>query len=112
MSPRLHTVVLSDVHLSQAHPDDEVDPKWMRYRRRAYHPDREFAALIDLLLGACPDSDRDKIELCFNGDVFDFDARLQGCRPTPAERIKNQIAGLGVLLDELVGHLRREHSLV
>ncbi len=74
MSTRLHTVVLSDVHLSQAHPDDEVDPKWMRYRRRAYHPDREFAVLIDLLLSACPDSDRDEIELCFNGDVFDFDA--------------------------------------
>ena len=62
---------MSDVHLSQAHPDDERDPLWMRYRRRAFHPDAEFAALVDRLLA---DHGDDAIELVFNGDVLDFDA--------------------------------------
>jgi UDP-2,3-diacylglucosamine pyrophosphatase LpxH len=74
MTARLHTVVLSDVHLSQAHPQDESDPAWMRYRTRAHHPDKDFSKLVDLLLTECPDAERDRIELCFNGDIFDFDA--------------------------------------
>lgn len=68
---RRHTVVLSDVHLSQAHPDDPSDPLWMRYRRTEYHPDAELAALVDELLARVGD---DPIELVFNGDLFDFDA--------------------------------------
>ena len=70
-SSRRHTVVLSDVHLSQAHPHDPDDPLWMLYRTRAFHPDEDFAALVDHLLrtyGADP------IELVFNGDILDFDA--------------------------------------
>lgn len=65
-----HTLVLSDVHLSQAHPDDPTDPSWMRYRTAAHHPDAEFAALVDHLL----ERHEDPIEIVFNGDVFDFDA--------------------------------------
>ncbi len=44
------TVVLSDVHLSQAHPEGDGDERWMRYRRRDLHPDADFARLVDLLL--------------------------------------------------------------
>ena len=68
-----HLVVISDAHLSQAHPADDRDPDWMRYRRREYHPDQDLAALLDLLLGRHPDAGAEEIELCFNGDVFDFD---------------------------------------
>lgn len=68
---RRHTVVLSDVHLSQAHPDDPSDPLWMRYRRRAHHPDQDFAALVDHLLATWGG---EAVELVWNGDVFDFDA--------------------------------------
>jgi len=67
---RRHTIVVSDVHLSQAHPDD-ADALWMRYRRRAYHPDADFESLVDRLL---VDLRGDAIELVFNGDLFDFDA--------------------------------------
>ncbi|MFO0760393.1 MAG: hypothetical protein U0359_28180 [Byssovorax sp.] len=70
-SARRHTIVLSDVHLSQAHPDDPSDPMWMRYRRREFHPDAEFASLVDHLLETRGD---DSIEVAWNGDVFDFDA--------------------------------------
>jgi UDP-2,3-diacylglucosamine pyrophosphatase LpxH len=68
---RRHTVVLSDVHLSQAHPEDPSDPLWMRYRIRAHHPDSDLATLVDHLLATRGD---DSIELVWNGDVFDFDA--------------------------------------
>jgi Calcineurin-like phosphoesterase len=68
---RRHTVVLSDVHLSQAHPEDPSDPLWMRYRRRAYHPDEDLLALVDHLLAT---RGEEAIELVWNGDVFDFDA--------------------------------------
>lgn len=64
-------MVLSDVHLSQAHPDDPTDPLWMRYRRSEFHPDEDFAALVDHLLAAHAG---DSIELVWNGDVLDFDA--------------------------------------
>jgi UDP-2,3-diacylglucosamine pyrophosphatase LpxH len=69
--PRRHVVVVSDVHLSQAHPEDPADPMWMRYRRREHHPDRDYAALVDHLLDAHPG---DAFELVFNGDVLDYDA--------------------------------------
>jgi UDP-2,3-diacylglucosamine pyrophosphatase LpxH len=65
------TAILSDVHLSQAHPDDPADPLWMRYRRREFHPDRDFEELVDRLLTEHGD---DRIEIVWNGDVFDFDA--------------------------------------
>jgi UDP-2,3-diacylglucosamine pyrophosphatase LpxH len=66
-----HTLLLSDVHLSQAHPPDPADPLWMSYRRREHHPDTDLAALVDHVLAKHGD---DVIELVFNGDVFDFDA--------------------------------------
>lgn len=66
-----HHLVLSDVHLSQAHPFDPADPLWMRYRRREHHPDAEFAALVDHLLERYGE---DPIEIVFNGDLLDFDA--------------------------------------
>ena len=68
---RRHTVIVSDVHLSQAHPDDALDPLWMRYRRSEFHPDADFASLVDYLLAQ---HGQDAIEIVFNGDVFDFDA--------------------------------------
>jgi UDP-2,3-diacylglucosamine pyrophosphatase LpxH len=68
---RRHTVIVSDVHLSQSHPDDPGDPLWMRYRRREFHPDADFARLVDHLLSR---HGQDSIEVVFNGDVLDFDA--------------------------------------
>lgn len=71
-APRVHrTVIVSDVHLSQAHPEADGDARWMRYRRRDLHPDADFARLVDLLLSRFGG---DQIELVFNGDVLDYDA--------------------------------------
>jgi UDP-2,3-diacylglucosamine pyrophosphatase LpxH len=71
---RRHTVVLSDVHLSQTHPRDDSDPLWMRYRWSDYHPDADFEGFIEKLLERCDDDD--EIELVFNGDLLDFDAPM------------------------------------
>ncbi len=65
------TVIVSDVHLSQAHPETDGDERWMRYRRRDLHPDPDFATLIEQLLLQYPN---DHIEMVFNGDVLDYDA--------------------------------------
>lgn len=70
-SPAARTVIVSDVHLSQAHPETDGDERWMRYRRREFHPDADFARLVDLLLAQ---HGGDRIELVFNGDVLDYDA--------------------------------------
>ena len=81
---RRHTVVLSDVHLSQTHPRDDADPLWMRYRWSDYHPDADFEAFVESLLEACDDSDT--IELVFNGDLLDFDAPVvEGLESTSQE---------------------------
>jgi len=65
------TIVVSDVHLSQTHPATDGDPQWMRYRRREFHPDTDFATLVDRLLATHAG---DTLELVFNGDVLDYDA--------------------------------------
>jgi UDP-2,3-diacylglucosamine pyrophosphatase LpxH len=65
-----HLVVVSDVHLCEGLPD--AGP-WMRWRQKTLFPDEEFIALVDALLGSL-DSDKDSLELVFNGDLFDFDA--------------------------------------
>ena len=67
-----HTAIVSDVHLSQAHPEDPSDPLWMLYRRRELHPDAELAGLVDHLLARVAPGDA--FELVFNGDLLDFDA--------------------------------------
>ncbi|APR85482.1 Hypothetical protein A7982_10831 [Minicystis rosea] len=43
----------------------------MRYRRAEYHPDDDFAKLVDHLLAT---RGADEIEIVYNGDVLDFDA--------------------------------------
>jgi UDP-2,3-diacylglucosamine pyrophosphatase LpxH len=65
-----HTVIISDVHLCEAEPGDDL---WMRWRQRPYFPDQEFAHLVDVLLREAHGPD-EVIELVFNGDLFDFDA--------------------------------------
>jgi UDP-2,3-diacylglucosamine pyrophosphatase LpxH len=64
-----HTVVISDVHLCEGVPGDDL---WMRWRQRPYFPDDEFASLVEALLVEAREGEA--IELVFNGDLFDFDA--------------------------------------
>ncbi len=117
---RKHTVVVSDVHLSQAHPEDPSDPLAFRYRTRAFHPDEAFAALVDRLLAIHGDDD---IELVFNGDVIDFDApAVKGGALAPdevplddagsAEHVRRIIADHAVWFGAVARLLVRGHRLL
>lgn len=64
-----HTLVISDVHLCEGVPGDDL---WMRWRQKPYFPDDEFSALIDHVLATTQSGD--VVELVFNGDLFDLDA--------------------------------------
>src|SRR5689334_714495 len=98
-SLRRHTVVLSDVHLSQTHPKDDSDPLWMRYRRDDYHPDGDFEAFVDALLAK---SHGDPITLVFNGDLFDFDAPLVKDGTSTAEEYPLDDEGCTAQLQRIV----------
>ena len=113
-------VILSDVHLSQAHPETDGDPRWMRYRRRDLHPDPDFSRLIDLILTRHAD---DSIELVMNGDVLDYDAPWvkdgvssfdefplteQGC----AEHTERLLADHPVWFDSIARVLLRGHRVL
>ena len=94
-----HTVVISDLHLSQLEPGSGP---WMRHRQAHAAPDADLAALFDHLasltyLGS-------SLCLVLAGDVFDFDApivtgqtsRLQGTDRTEARAV----ATLDAILDD------------
>jgi UDP-2,3-diacylglucosamine pyrophosphatase LpxH len=80
-----HTVVISDVHLCQDIPGDDV---WMRYRQPRFSPDADFAQLFARIRR---EARGETLSVVFNGDVFDFDAApvLDGVvrddQPTPTE---------------------------
>ena len=63
-----HTIIISDVHLSEVEPG--TGP-WMRYRQRAFLPDSEITRLLDAV---CAKAANGRATLVLNGDIFDFDA--------------------------------------
>lgn len=67
---RLHTVVLSDLHLTEAEPPDPRRPLWKRYKRREHFIDASFQRLLEALQKEADDP----VELVLGGDIFDFDA--------------------------------------
>ena len=64
-----HTVVISDVHLSEVERGSGL---WMRYRQRPYLPDGEIAAMLGAVRRELRDGD--ELTVALNGDIFDFDA--------------------------------------
>lgn len=65
----MHTIVLSDMHLSETVAPEPKRPLWMAYKHREHFIDEDFARLL-----AHFDQHLDgPIELVLNGDVFDFD---------------------------------------
>jgi UDP-2,3-diacylglucosamine pyrophosphatase LpxH len=67
-----HTIVLSDVHLTEAEPPDG-HPKWKAYKRREHFVDQAFARFLEKMHLELPGQ---TIELVLNGDIFDFDSVL------------------------------------
>ncbi len=80
-----HTLIMSDIHLSDAEPAHPSKPLWKRYKRRRYFIDRTFKTFLDDFEKKVRDDETSRgestspltpIELILNGDIFDFDSVL------------------------------------
>lgn len=65
-----HTLVVSDIHLTEAEAPHPHLPLWKRYKRAEYFVDAAFGAWLQNMQKSC----EGPIELVLNGDIFDFDA--------------------------------------
>lgn len=66
----MHTVVVSDIHLSDAEPPHPSNPLWKRYKRPKFFVDSSFRNFLHYLEKTIAEP----IELVLNGDIFDFDS--------------------------------------
>ena len=67
------TVIVSDLHLSDAEPVRESRPLWKAYKRRELFFDDDFARLLRHVQAEADGP----VELVLNGDIFDFDNIVQ-----------------------------------
>ncbi len=65
----LETLVLSDMHLSDAQEPDAGPPHWKAYKRREFFIDAD----VERLLTWTHAQAEGPMELVLNGDIFDFD---------------------------------------
>ena len=70
MPSDLHTFVVSDMHLTEAHDPEPDRPLWMAHKRREFFVDDAFTALLQHIEEAADGP----VELVLNGDIFDFDS--------------------------------------
>jgi UDP-2,3-diacylglucosamine pyrophosphatase LpxH len=69
----LETLVVSDLHLTEAQPFEPRRPFWMAHKRRQHFVDDDFARLLD----HAGRDQRGPTELVLNGDIFDFDGVME-----------------------------------
>lgn len=74
MSSRLHTVVLSDIHLADAELGQPGRSLWKRFKRPKFFIDQSFKRLLRFIES---EAKGDPIELILNGDIFDFDSVMR-----------------------------------
>jgi UDP-2,3-diacylglucosamine pyrophosphatase LpxH len=72
-SSNLHTVVVSDLHLTNAEPPHPEHALWKKFKHREYFIDESFKRFLEYLCENCDGP----IELILNGDIFDFDSVLK-----------------------------------
>jgi UDP-2,3-diacylglucosamine pyrophosphatase LpxH len=87
----VHTVIVSDLHLSESSAPDPRRPLWMAYKRREFFVDDDFAKF----LAHVEQSAGPSIELILNGDIFDFDSVTQVPREDPRVDWLARRRGLG-----------------
>jgi len=79
-----HTIVISDLHLSDAEPVHENNPLWKKFRRKEYFYDESFSSFLTTMQ---EETKEEGIELVLNGDIFDFDSVMS--LPEKADYIIN-----------------------
>ena len=103
-----HTLVVSDLHLTDAEPVHPKKPLWKRYKRAKHFVDKSFKRFLETMSSRITEP----IELVFNGDIFDFDSVgkvpvhfrttwLERKRGLAAEEAKSRFK-IGVILEEHV----------
>ncbi len=66
----LHSIVFSDIHLTQFQEIDPKKPLWKKYKSTEFGCDQDLCQLLEQLLMKYPE---DQFEIVLNGDVLDFD---------------------------------------
>ncbi len=102
-----HTVIVSDLHLTEVEDPDPARPLWMRYK----HRDLIIDGCFERFLQHQREQTEGEVELILNGDIFDFDAVvavpddppfpvswLERRRGLAAEEAKSRFK-MGVILD-------------
>lgn len=67
-APR-HTVIVSDMHLSDTEPVDPKRPHWKAYKQEQFFFDDDFQRMLEHVGREA----EGPVELVLNGDIFDFD---------------------------------------
>ncbi len=75
----LHTIIVSDLHLTELEEQDPSRPMWMRYKHRDLCIDDCLARFLEHQRAELPGP----AELVLNGDIFDFDAVMAIPSPPP-----------------------------
>lgn len=68
----VHTVILSDIHLTTEELPHPKDPLWRRFKQRDFFIDDTFTVFLRRLEDMTA-SDGSPVELILAGDIFDFD---------------------------------------
>ncbi len=72
-----YSIIVSDLHLTEAHNSEPDNPLWKKYKTKEFFFDKDFADFLSLSeKRILESSDKEKpiIELILNGDIFDFDS--------------------------------------
>ncbi len=78
-APPRHTIIVSDLHLTQVEDPDPSRPLWMRYK----HRDLIIDGCFERFLAHQREQLDGELELVLNGDIFDFDAVVGFPEPAP-----------------------------
>lgn len=70
----MNTIVVSDLHLTDAELGLPGKSLWKRYKRPKFFIDQTFARMLQYVRGKV---EGDPIELVLNGDIFDFDSVMR-----------------------------------
>jgi len=105
----VETVVLSDMHLTEAEDGTRRRPLWMSYKRREYFVDADLIRLLDHI----ETSVEGPIELVFNGDIVDFDnvTQLPEKTENPEHRIDLLARLRGLASEEWMSLFKLERIL-
>ena len=127
-NPDLCTLIVSDLHLTEAEPPNPRFPLWKKFKTKEFFFDETF---FRFLKAAEAKAQGRPIELVLNGDIFDFDSVTQlpdspiyrlhwlekkrGLFPHPERshfKIQRILHHHRVFVEALLDFLNRGHSLV